>query len=116
MTATEAPQAVVGAQLPQSAGVRYFEVNGNTVRGDSGQFDTNDFANELTVIQKYAQRLGSQIGARSISHGLVSGSGRTMAFEFSDEETADGEADLHGLMADRRLNNDEALTRIHRRH
>lgn len=114
MNTTQASPVLVGNQSHNAAGVRFFQVSGETVRGDSGQHDTEDFATELTLIQKYAQTLGSQFGMQSISHGMIAGSGKTLAFEFSDEEKPNGEADLNGLMADRRLNSNEALNRIHR--
>ena len=114
MTNTQAPPVLVGHQQHNAAGVRFFQVNGETVRGDSGQHDTESFASGLTRLQTFAQKLGAQFGMQSICHGMVASSGQTLAFEFADADQHDGEAELRGLMADRRLNSSEALTRIHR--
>ena len=78
------------------------------MRGDGEEIDRDEFAMELALLQNYAQAIGAQLDMQSISHGTVSGAGRTMAFRFSrpNEET---KAELKGFIAEKRIPSAEAM-------
>lgn len=91
--------------------MRFFLVEDEMVKGSTGQEDTEEFADELTQLQMYAQALGSKLGMSSISHGSIAENGKTMAFRFEDGPDQETNP-LHGLLANRRFRYSEAMEHL----
>lgn len=92
----------------KEAPIRYFVVEDEMVKGSTGQEDTEEFADELTQLQMYAQALGAKLEMTMISHGAIAENGKTMAFRFEDGPENESNP-LHGLLVNRRFSYSEAM-------
>ena len=98
---TSQPNQVLRDALEQGR-PRYFRASRGAARGKSGREDTEEFADNLMILQECALLVGERLEMNAVAHAIVYDGDSSCAFQF-DQNSNPKNPELVGALVNRRV-------------